>query len=131
MKANTTLINTRNEENQRAVREAMYMEELDSQGLTPEDIKDKARKILRLDKDAIITLEAEAILKKQNTTLGAFNLIMNKVGAIEEAGFLTKEKAEEIRQASLALSEEVARILDVEVEDLFEEVDEDFLKKGE
>lgn len=131
MKANTTLINTRNEENQRAVREAMYMEELDSQGLTPEDVKDKARKILGLDKDAIITLEAEAILRKQNTTLGAFNLIMNKVGAIETAGFLTKEKAEEIRLASLALSEEVAKILDVEVEDLFEEVDEDFLKKGE
>ena len=131
MKANTTLINTRNAENQKDVGEAMYMEELEQQGLTPEDVKAKARKILGLEEGSIIRLEAEAILKEQNKTLGAFNLIMNKIGAIETAGFLSKEKAEEIRQASLALSEEVAKILDVEVEDLFEEIDEEFLEKGE
>jgi len=127
MKANLKLINQRTAERDMSIQKAKFVEEFTSQGLTAEDLVDEAREHLGLAAEANVTIEHEDIVKEQNKKLFAFTQIVNQLAYLEGSGVLSKEASEKVRQSAQTLTNEVATILGVEVEDLFEEVDDDFL----
>lgn len=127
MKANLKLINQRTAERDMSIQKAKFVEEFTSQGLTVEDLLDEAREHLGLTAEANVTIEHEDIVKEQNKKLFAFTQIVNQLAYLEGVGVLSKEASEKVRESAQTLTNEVATILGVEVEDLFEEVDDDFL----
>ncbi len=127
MKANLKLINQRTAERDMSIQKAKFVEEFESQGLTSDDLKQESKKILGLPETAIIRIDAEEVVKLQNKKIFAFTQIVNQLAYLEGAGVLDEESAAKVRASAKQVTQEVADILNVEVEDLFEEVDDDFL----
>lgn len=127
MKANLKLINQRTAERDMSIQKAKFVEEFESQGLTSDDLKQEAKDLLGLPDTAIIRIDAEEVIKDQNKKIFAFTQIVNQLAYLEGAGVLSEEAAKKVRESAQDLTNKVASILNVEVEDLFEEVDDEFL----
>lgn len=127
MKANLKLINQRTAERDMSIQKAKFVEEFESEGLTSDDLKQEAKEMLGLPETAIVRIEAEEVVKEQNKKLFAFTQIVNQLAYLEGAGVLSEEAVMKVRESAQTLTNEVANILQVEVEDLFEEVDDEFL----
>ncbi len=127
MKANLKLINQRTAERDMSIQKAKFVEEFESEGLTSDDLKQEAKDLLGLPETAIVRIEADEVVKEQNKKLFAFTQIVNQLAYLEGAGVLSEEAAKKVRESAQTLTNEVASILQVEVEDLFEEVDDEFL----
>ena len=127
MKANLKLINQRTAERDMSIQKAKFVEEFESEGLTSDDLKQEAKEMLGLPETAIVRIEADEVVKEQNKKLFAFTQIVNQLAYLEGAGVLSEEAAKKVRESAQTLTNEVANILQVEVEDLFEEVDDEFL----
>lgn len=120
-KVDTDLINRRTRERETLVQNGKFIEEIEEEGRTPDQLKKKAREILGLDDDGIIRLEFAAELTKQNLQTSAFIALVKFNSTAKEANLLTDDELSAILAIEAKVAEVIATRYDVDVEDLYEE----------
>lgn len=104
------------------IQKGMFVEELESKGITVENLKDDAKKVLELDEDGSITAEWEDILKRQNIEAQAFISVVNSISKLEATGAVSSEDVKILRNSEEKLAKKLAERYGVDVERLYEEV---------
>lgn len=115
----TEFLTRKRNERESVVQNGLFIEENESKGKTPEDLKKEAREVLELGEDGIIKMEFEERLKKQNIEAQAFISVVNSISKLEATGILAGEDIEILRKSEKKLAEKLAARYNVDVERLY------------
>ena len=118
------LINAKNQSLEVAIQKAKFIEELESEGVTGEDLKNRAKQILQISEDDLVSLNVGKMKQFNKETMAFIQLVAFRNKA-EESGLLSSEELETVRTIESRVAEKVALRYDVEVEDLYSESGEE------
>lgn len=119
--ADTTFLERKRSEREGVINKGLFIEEIESKGKTPEDLKKEAREVLEVGDDGIIKMEYESILKKQNVEAQAFISVVNSISKLEATGILDGKEIKILRESEKKLAEKLAVRYNVDVERLYVE----------
>lgn len=103
------------------IQKGIFVEELENKGITTDDLKSDALKVLELEEGSILA-EWEDVMKRQNVEAQAFISVVNSISKLEATGAVSGEDLEVLRASEKKLAVKLAERYEVEVERLYEEV---------
>lgn len=118
-KINGLILKARMDDKQQLIREACYLENLQTQGKTPESVMSSAREFLSLDEGASIIAENQEIVKKYNFTVNGLNKLNGAL--VELDGNLDEEEKVFLENLHNKLAKNVCSLYDIEEEELFKQ----------
>lgn len=126
-KANVEFFQRKRNDREMIVQDGVFAEDLQSKGITLQDLVNDARKVLEVGEDDAVRGSYEKQLKQQNVEAQAFISLVNSITNLEETGMISAEQAASLRDAEDRLAEKLAKRYDVDVELLYveEELGED------
>jgi len=122
-KLDTGLIGARMADLNQIVQEGKSIEEMESEGKTPESIKAAARKVLGLDEKGSILLEQSDIVKSYNLQADALRSIVNFNSKAKETNLLTEEEISVTLEIEAKIAKVVSELFDIDLEDIYSEGD--------
>ncbi len=128
--ADVPFLEKKRNEREVIVQNGLFIEEFESKGKTTEDLKREAREVLEVEDDAILKMEFEQSLKKQNIEAQAFISVVGSISKLESTGILGGEEIEILRASEKKLAEKLAARYNVDVDRLYiEETVEESMKE--
>ena len=121
-KVNTVILNTRMREKEEAVELGVRLAKYESEGITIESAKERAKKELGLEQSDILLLEYESALKKVRENTQNFIAFNNAVNTAKKSGILQEQELEPLIRVIKKLEKEIMESFSIDsIEDLYEE----------
>lgn len=118
--ADVAFFERKRNEREMTIQKGLFVEENEGKGITPEDLKQEAFKVLEIE-DGSITAEWEGILKAQSVEAQAFISVVNSISKLEAVGAISDEEVAILRASEEKLATKLAERYGVDTERLYEE----------
>lgn len=123
-KINKTLLGARNQDLQQIVTEARYLENLETQGKTPEDVVKSAKESLGLSDNESVIAEWEGKFGAANKLQKNFVDTNALTARLKDDNLITDEEVEVLKGIESRIADEISSVFGLDLEDLYE-VEED------
>jgi len=113
------LINTKVRHRENLVHDGKFIEASKQEGRTPESIIKEAKDILGIGEDALIMLEYEEVLAKQNKRTKAFVSLTNFIVKAKETDMLEESEELALDAIESRLAKSISELYDIDIDDLY------------
>jgi hypothetical protein len=118
---NVQLLDARHTDNQTLVREAKWLESLESKGSSPEEISQKAKDFLNFEGESSVIADSDDKIVEYNHTRRSLIDLNKIVNRLVDYDIVSEEELGQLKNIEVKLADKVKNIYNLSDEDLYKE----------